>query len=44
MRPGRRPSRWSPPALIERVQSGEKIVFLDVRQPEEYAPEHIPER
>lgn len=32
----------SPQRLVEKIQSGEKIVFLDVRQPEEYAPEHIP--
>jgi rhodanese-related sulfurtransferase/plastocyanin len=31
-----------PQRLIERIQAGEKIVFLDVRQPEEFAPEHIP--
>ncbi len=32
----------SPQKLVERIQAGEKIMFVDVRQPEEYAPEHIP--
>jgi rhodanese-related sulfurtransferase/plastocyanin len=32
----------SPQLLIERLQAGENIVFVDVRQPEEYAPAHIP--
>jgi len=32
----------SPQKLVERIQGGEKIVFVDVRQPEEYWPGHIP--
>lgn len=32
----------SPRELVERIQAGEKIVFVDVRQPEEHAPAHIP--
>lgn len=32
----------SPQRLVERIQSGEKIAFVDVRQPEEFAPAHIP--
>lgn len=32
----------SPRALLDRVQSGEPTVFLDVREPEEFAEDHIP--
>jgi len=32
----------SPQRLIERVQSGESVVFVDVREPEEFAEGHIP--
>lgn len=32
----------SPQRLVERIQAGENIVFVDVRQPEEFAPSHIP--
>jgi rhodanese-related sulfurtransferase len=32
----------SPQRLIERIQAGEPIAFVDVRQPEEYAQGHIP--
>jgi rhodanese-related sulfurtransferase/plastocyanin len=32
----------SPQRLVELVQSGEKVLFLDVREPEEYAEGHIP--
>ncbi len=31
-----------PRDLVERIQAGENIVFLDVREPQEYAEGHIP--
>ncbi|MCR9095050.1 MAG: rhodanese-like domain-containing protein [bacterium] len=32
----------SPQAIVERIQAGEKIQFVDVREPQEYAEGHIP--
>ncbi len=32
----------SPHTLLERLRSGEAIVFVDVREPEEYAEGHLP--
>jgi rhodanese-related sulfurtransferase/plastocyanin len=33
---------YSPQRLVEAIQAGEKIIFLDVREPEEFAENHIP--
>lgn len=32
----------SPRRLVERIQAGEHLVFVDVREPEEFAEGHIP--
>lgn len=41
--PDRGPVRlYSPQKLVEGVQSGERIVFLDVREPSEFALSHLP--
>jgi rhodanese-related sulfurtransferase len=33
---------YSPQRLVEAIQAGEEIVFLDVREPEEFAESHLP--
>lgn len=33
---------YSPRELVERVQQGEPTVFLDVREPQEFAKDHVP--
>lgn len=33
---------YSPQELVERVQRGEPTVFLDVREPQEFAKDHLP--
>lgn len=39
----REPTRlYSPAALVSMIQRGEPIVLLDVREPEEFAENHIP--
>lgn len=32
----------SPQRLVEKIQNDEKVVFLDVREPDEFAENHIP--